>query len=352
MSLLSSTCQQLGFIGLGRMGAAMVRRITQAGIQCVVFDKNPDSKQLVPATTVFNTSIEEMISNLPAPRHIWLMLPAAVVDSVIETLLPLLESGDTLIDGGNSHFTEDIRRAKGLADKGVHYMDVGVSGGVWGEERGYCHMIGGPKDRYDFLEPVFRALAPGVDSAPRTEGKSGTPSPAEQGYLYCGETGAGHFVKMVHNGIEYGLMAAYAEGLSILKHANQGHQTVEADAETSPLEHPEYYKYDLPVADISELWRRGSVVGSWLLDLIAQEMHHSPDLESYEGRVSDSGEGRWTSSAAIDLGVPAPVLTTALYSRFASRGNDLFADRIQSAMRHAFGGHQEKAADSDGNKGA
>ena len=352
MSHSASACQQLGFIGLGRMGAAMVSRITQAGIQCVVFDTNPDSKRLVPATTIFNASIEEMIKNLPAPRHIWLMLPAAVVDSVIETLIPLLDKGDTLIDGGNSHFTEDIRRAKWLEPKGIHYMDVGVSGGVWGHERGYCHMIGGPKDHYEFLEPVFRALAPGVDSAPRTEGRTGTPSPAEQGYLYCGETGAGHFVKMVHNGIEYGLMAAYAEGLSILKHADQGHQTVEADAETAPLEHPEYYKYNLPVAEITELWRRGSVVGSWLLDLIAREMSHSPNLEKYEGKVSDSGEGRWTSVAAIDLGVPAPVLTTALYSRFASRGNDLFADKIQSAMRHAFGGHQEKTADSDGTKGA
>jgi len=348
----SAVCQQLGFIGLGRMGAAMVRRISKAGIQCVVFDQNPDSKKLVPETAVFNTSIEELIKNLPAPRHIWLMLPAAVVDSVIETLLPLLDKGDTLIDGGNSHFTEDIRRAKSLAQHGINYMDVGVSGGVWGEERGYCHMIGGPKAHYEFLEPVFHALAPGIDSAPRTEGRTGTPTPAEQGYLYCGETGAGHFVKMVHNGIEYGLMAAYAEGLNILKHADQGHHPVAADAETAPLEHPEYYKYDLPVAEISEVWRRGSVVGSWLLDLIAREMHQSPNLEHYEGRVSDSGEGRWTSVAAIDLGVPAPVLTSALYSRFASRGNDLFANQVQSAMRHAFGGHQEKPAEPEDNKGA
>ncbi|EKT56026.1 phosphogluconate dehydrogenase (NAD(+)-dependent, decarboxylating) [Providencia burhodogranariea] len=336
---------QLGFIGLGRMGAAMVRRIQQAGVSCVVYDQNAAIRQQLPGSVIFNSSLEELVKNMKAPRHIWLMLPAAVVDSVIAQLKPLLEKGDTLIDGGNSHFTEDIRRANALKAEGIHYMDVGVSGGVWGEERGYCQMIGGPKDHYEYLEPVFRALAPGADAAPRTEGNKGEPSPAEQGYLHCGPSGAGHFVKMVHNGIEYGLMAAYAEGLNILKHADQGLNPVAADAETAPLEHPEYYQYKLPVGEISELWRRGSVVGSWLLDLIAQEMHQSPDLENYAGRISDSGEGRWTSTAAIDLGVPAPVLTSALYSRFASRGNDLFADRVQSAMRHAFGGHKEKAAD-------
>lgn len=342
----SSVCQQLGFIGLGRMGAAMVRRINNAGVECVVYDHNPEICQQLPDSVIFNNSLQELVDNMPTPRHIWLMLPAAVVDSIITQLLPLLSAGDTLIDGGNSHFTLDIQRANQLRSKGIDYMDVGVSGGVWGEERGYCQMIGGPKNRYQYLEPVFRALAPGIEAAPRTEGNTGEASPAEQGYLYCGPNGAGHFVKMVHNGIEYGLMAAYAEGLSILKHADLGLQAVDADAETAPLEHPEHYQYQLPVNEISELWRRGSVVGSWLLDLIATEMHHSPDLENYAGRVSDSGEGRWTSTAAIDLGVPAPVLTTALYSRFASRDNDLFADRVQSAMRHAFGGHQEKSTQS------
>ncbi|WP_075182356.1 phosphogluconate dehydrogenase (NAD(+)-dependent, decarboxylating) [Pantoea sp. 1.19] len=348
MNNVHAVCQQLGFIGLGRMGAAMVRRISRAGIQCVVFDTNPASQQYVPEGAVFSTSLEEMVRNLPAPRHIWLMLPAAVVDGVIDSLLPLLAQGDTLIDGGNSHFTDDIRRAGLLCARGIHYMDVGVSGGVWGEARGYCQMIGGPESHYRFLEPVFSALAPGVDEAPRTAGREGEPSPAEKGYLYCGASGAGHFVKMVHNGIEYGLMAAYAEGLNILKQANLGHQQVEADAETAPLEHPEYYQYTLPVGEIAELWRRGSVVGSWLLDLIAGEMHQSPDLGHYAGRVSDSGEGRWTATAAIDLGVPAPVLTSALQARFSSRGNDLFAGQVQSALRHAFGGHQEKPGDKQG----
>lgn len=342
----SKVCQQLGVIGLGRMGAAMVRRITRSGIHCVAFDQNVESKKQLPETTQFCSSLEALVNHLPAPRYIWLMLPAAVVDSVIEKLSPLLDQGDTLIDGGNSHFTEDIRRANALAQQGIHYMDVGVSGGVWGEDRGYCHMIGGPREQYTLLEPVFSALAPGIDCAPRTEGRSGPPSSAEQGYLYCGPTGAGHFVKMVHNGIEYGLMAAYAEGLNILKNADLGQHPVEADAETAPLEYPQHYQYNLPVPEIAEVWRRGSVVGSWLLDLIAQEMHLSPNLEQYQGRISDSGEGRWTSLAAIELGIPTPVLSAALYSRFASRGNDLFAEQVQSAMRHAFGGHNEKPQSS------
>jgi 6-phosphogluconate dehydrogenase len=272
------------------------------------------------------------------------MLPTAVVDKVLDGLVPLLGAGDMVIDGGNSHYVEDLRRAKALGEKQIMYVDVGVSGGVWGRERGYCQMIGGPEEAYRHLEPAFAALAPGVGTAPRSPGREGDPTPAEQGYLHCGPNGAGHFVKMVHNGIEYGLMAAYAEGLNILHGANVGKQKQEIDAETTPLEHPERYQYDFPLGDVVELWRRGSVIGSWLLDLTAIEMGRDPTLAHYAGRVSDSGEGRWTALAAIEEGVPAPVLTSALFGRFASRGHDEFADKVMSAMRHAFGGHDEKAA--------
>jgi 6-phosphogluconate dehydrogenase len=271
------------------------------------------------------------------------MLPTAVVDKVLESLVPLLRAGDMVIDGGNSHYVEDLRRAKALAARQIDYVDVGVSGGVWGRERGYCQMIGGPDAAYQHLEPAFRALAPGVNTAPRSPGRNGNPSPAEQGYLHCGPNGAGHFVKMVHNGIEYGLMAAYAEGLNILHQANVGKLEQEEDAETSPLEHPDRYQYDFPLDDVVEVWRRGSVIGSWLLDLTAMEMSRDATLAHYAGRVSDSGEGRWTALAAIEEGVPAPVLTAALFARFSSRGHDEFACKVMSAMRHAFGGHDEKS---------
>ncbi|WP_433587695.1 phosphogluconate dehydrogenase (NAD(+)-dependent, decarboxylating) [Providencia alcalifaciens] len=342
--------KQIGFIGVGRMGAAMVRRISCSGISCVVYDKKIEAQANIPQKIKFTTNLNNFIESLSEPKQIWLMLPAGIVDTVITELKPYLKNGDTIIDGGNSHFTDDIRRANELKNDGINYLDVGVSGGVWGEKRGYCLMIGGSKNEYEFLEPVFKALAPGVSGAKRTQGRENEPSPAENGYLYCGENGAGHFVKMVHNGIEYGLMAAYAEGFSILKHANQGLDKTDVDAETAPLESPMNYKYELPLKDISELWRRGSVISSWLLDLIAQEMFFSEDLDNYTGKVSDSGEGRWTSIAAIDLGVPTPVLTTALYSRFFSQQSDSFSNRVQSAMRHAFGGHQEKNTLNGGEK--
>jgi 6-phosphogluconate dehydrogenase len=333
---------QLGFIGLGRMGLNMVGRMQKAGIDCVVFDTNLDARKEAAsygATTA--QSIQDLASKLEAPRAVWLMLPTAVVDAVLDQLVPLLSAGDTVIDGGNSHYVEDLRRAEALGKHQVMYVDVGVSGGVWGRERGYCQMIGGPEQAYKRLEPAFAALAPGVDAAPRSEGRSGDPSPAEQGYLYCGPSGAGHFVKMVHNGIEYGLMAAYAEGLNVLNNANAGKQKRSADAETTPLEHPERYQYDFPIGEVTELWRRGSVVGSWLLDLTAAELSRDPSLKDYTGRVSDSGEGRWTAQAAIDEGVPVPVLTAALFGRFTSQGNELYANKVMSAMRHAFGGHRE-----------
>jgi len=336
---------QLGFVGLGRMGLNMVLRLQDAGVHCVVFDTNADARaEAVKAGAQAADSLEAMAGMLSGPRAVWLMLPTAVVDKVLATLVPLLGAGDMVVDGGNSHYVEDLRRAKELGAKGIHYVDVGVSGGVWGRERGYCQMIGGPEQAYRHLEPAFAALAPGVSAAPRSPGRDGEPSPAEQGYLYCGPNGAGHFVKMVHNGIEYGLMAAYAEGLNILHGANVGRETQEIDAETTPLEHPERYQYDFPLDDVVELWRRGSVIGSWLLDLTAIEMGKDPALAHYSGRVSDSGEGRWTALAAIEEGVPAPVLTSALFGRFASRGNNEFADKVMSAMRHAFGGHAEKAA--------
>jgi 6-phosphogluconate dehydrogenase len=283
-----------------------------------------------------------LVDKLDAPRAIWMMVPTGAVDDVLDELVPLLDAGDMVIDGGNSHYVGDIRRAKELAEKDIMYMDVGVSGGVWGAERGYCQMIGGPDKAYRHLEPAFAALAPGVDAAERTPGRSGEPGPAEKGYLHCGPSGAGHFVKMVHNGIEYALMAAYAEGLNVLHHANIGNEKQEIDAETAPLEHPENYKYDLPLGDVVEVWRRGSVIGSWLLDLTAIEMGENPSLDNYSGRVSDSGEGRWTALAAIEEGVPAPALTSALFGRFSSRDRDLFANKVMSAMRHAFGGHDEK----------
>ena len=336
---------QLGMIGLGRMGANMTRRLMKGGHDCVVYDVSPDSvKSLAGEGATGSESMADFVGKLEKPRSIWLMVPAAVVDGTLDELVPLLDEGDAVIDGGNSYYRDDIRRAKRLAEDGIHYVDVGTSGGVWGLDRGYCLMIGGPDEAVGRLDPIFATLAPGVESAGRTPGRSGDPSASEQGYLHCGPNGAGHFVKMVHNGIEYGIMAAYAEGLNILKNGNIGKAKQEVDAETTPLEHPEYYQYDIDLPDVAEVWRRGSVIGSWLLDLTAQALQESPDLSEYAGRVSDSGEGRWTSIAAIEEGVPAPVLTMALYSRFASRGLDDYADKVLSAMRKGFGGHAEKPA--------
>ena len=336
---------QIGMIGLGRMGANMVRRLKRGGHECVVYDTHPDAvAALAKDGALGTTSLDEFAGALAAPRAVWLMVPAGVVDATLDKLVPHLAAGDVVIDGGNSYYVDDIRRAKELAAKGLHYVDVGTSGGVFGLDRGYCQMIGGEPDAVKRLDPIFAALAPPADSAPRTVGRTGPFSPAEHGYLHCGPNGAGHFVKMVHNGIEYGLMAAYAEGLNILHHANVGKKEHASDAETTPLRDPEHYRYDLNVADIAEVWRRGSVVASWLLDLTAQALGKDAGLDSYAGRVSDSGEGRWTARAAIDEGVPAPVLTTALYDRFASCGEADFANRVQSAMRHAFGGHVEKPA--------
>ena len=334
---------QLGMIGLGRMGANMVRRLMRAGHECVVYDLSAEAVQaLVDEDAVGGASLEELVAALEAPRNIWIMVPAVFVDSTIESLAELLSEGDTIIDGGNSYYRDDIRRAEELAGAGIHYVDVGVSGGVFGLERGYCLMIGGDSEAVGRLEPVFTDLAPGVDAAPRTVGRSGTPEQAEHGYLHCGPSGAGHFVKMVHNGIEYGIMAAYAEGLAVLNDADVGLRDHDKDAETAPLQHPEFYKYDIDVASVAELWRRGSVVGSWLLDLTAAALAESADLADFSGRVSDSGEGRWTVQAAVEIGVPAGVLTAALYSRFASQGQATFANKIQSAMRKQFGGHMEK----------
>jgi 6-phosphogluconate dehydrogenase len=336
---------QLGMVGLGRMGANMVRRLIRDGHECVVFDLDPDSvKALADEGAVGSESMEDFTARLSTPRAAWLMVPAAVVDSTLDSLIPLLDEGDVVIDGGNSYYRDDIRRSARLAEHKIDYVDTGTSGGVWGVDRGYCLMIGGPDAAVERLDPIFASLAPGIESAPRTPGRDGGPAPSEQGYLHCGPSGAGHFVKMVHNGIEYGVMAAYAEGLNVLKNANAGRQQQEADAETAPLEHPEYYQYDIDIPDVAEVWRRGSVIGSWLLDLTAQALQESPDLADYAGRVSDSGEGRWTSIAAIEEGVPVPVLSMALYSRFASRGLDDFADKVLSAMRKEFGGHAEKAA--------
>ena len=334
---------QLGMIGLGRMGGNMVRRLTKAGHTCVVYDRTPAVvKELAIGTIVGATSLKDMVAKMPAPRHIWLMCPAAVVDGSIHDLAPLLSKGDTIIDGGNSYYIDDIRRAKELAASGIHYVDVGTSGGVWGLERGYCMMIGGDTATVKRLDPIFASLAPGIGSIPRTPGREKLGGTAEQGYLHCGPAGAGHFVKMVHNGIEYGIMAAYAEGFGVLKEANVGKQTHEIDAETTPLRDPEHYQYDLDLRDVAEVWRRGRVVASWLLDLTAVSLTSDPELSQFGGKVSDSGEGRWTIKASIDEAVPTPVLTTALYERFSSRGKADFQGKLLSAMRFQFGGHVEK----------
>jgi 6-phosphogluconate dehydrogenase len=336
---------QLGMIGLGRMGANMVRRLLKGGHQCVVFDRSPKAVQeLTQDKAVGASSLADFVKKLEKPRAVWLMVPAAVVDTSIADLLPLLEKGDILIDGGNSYYIDDIRRAKELAPKGIHYVDVGTSGGVWGLERGYCMMIGGEPEVVKRLDPIFARLAPGAGDIARTPGREKADGTSEQGYLHCGPNGAGHFVKMVHNGIEYGIMAAYAEGLGILRSANVGKREHAADAETTPLRDPEHYQYDLNLPDIAEVWRRGSVIASWLLDLSASALIKDPKLKGFEGRVSDSGEGRWTIKAAIDEAVPAHVLTAALYERFSSRGEADFADKLLSAMRYEFGGHLEKPA--------
>jgi 6-phosphogluconate dehydrogenase len=333
---------QLGMIGLGRMGANMVRRLLKAGHQGAVFDMSPKAvEELVQEKAVGATSLAELVEKLSKPRAVWLMVPAAVVDKTIADLVPFLEPGDILIDGGNSYYVDDIRRAQELATKKIHYVDVGTSGGVWGLERGYCMMIGGEPAVVKHLDPIFATLAPGIGDIPRTPGREKLSSSSEQGYLHCGSNGAGHFVKMVHNGIEYGIMAAYAEGLSILRDANVGKQKGAVDAETTPLRDPEHYQYDLNLGEITEVWRRGSVISSWLLDLTAAALVKDAALSGFAGRVSDSGEGRWTIKAAIDEGVPVPVLTTALYERFSSRGEADYQDKLLSAMRYGFGGHLE-----------
>ena len=338
---------QIGMIGLGRMGANMARRLIRKGHSCVVFNRSPQAvNELVKEKAIGATSLADVAKKLERPRAIWLMVPAGVVDENIANLLPHLEEGDILIDGGNSYYVDDIRRAKQLASQKIHYVDVGTSGGVWGLERGYCMMIGGEAEVVERLDPIFTALAPGIGAVPRTSGREQIGGTAEQGYLHCGANGAGHFVKMVHNGIEYGIMAAYAEGLSVLRSANVGkRENAAADAETTPLRDPEHYQYDMNLRDIAEVWRRGSVVASWLLDLTAAALVQDPNLSKFAGRVSDSGEGRWTIKAAIDEAVPAPVLTTALYERFSSRGEAEFANKLLSAMRYEFGGHLEKADD-------
>jgi 6-phosphogluconate dehydrogenase len=336
---------QLGMVGLGRMGANLVRRLVRGGHECVVYDVKADAvKQLESEGATGASSLEDFVSNLSKPRAAWVMVPAALTGETVERLAGLMESGDIVIDGGNSYYRDDIERAKGLAERGIHYVDVGTSGGIFGLERGYCLMIGGERETVEHLDPVFRTIAPGVEAAPRTPGVDGEASTAEHGYLHCGPHGAGHFVKMVHNGIEYGIMAAYAEGLNVLHKANAGKQGREPDAETAPLRDPYYYQYDIEVAEVAEVWRRGSVVASWLLDLTASALAKSPSLEEFKGRVSDSGEGRWTVLAAVEEGVPANVLTTALYERFSSRGEGDFADQILSAMRSEFGGHLERPA--------
>jgi 6-phosphogluconate dehydrogenase len=334
---------QLGMIGLGRMGANMVRRLLKNGQACVVFDRSPGPvNELVKEGATGAVSLADLVAKLERPRAIWLMVPAAVVDETIGELSPLLETGDTIIDGGNSYYIDDIERANGLRSLGIHYLDVGTSGGIWGLERGYCMMIGGEKEIVERLDPIFAALAPGIGNVPRTPGREKLGGTAEQGYLHCGPNGAGHFAKMVHNGIEYGIMAAYAEGISILKFANAGKRQSEVDAETTPLREPKHYQYDFNLADVSEVWRRGSVIASWLLDLTAAALVTDTQLTNFAGRVSDSGEGRWTIKAAIDEGVPVPALTAALYERFSSRGEADYADRLLSAMRFGFGGHLEK----------
>ena len=335
---------QIGMIGLGRMGANMVRRLLRAKHECVVFDRSPDAVRALEGDGATGaTSLADFTRRLPSPRAVWMMVPAAAVDQAIADLAPLLQAGDILVDGGNSYYVDDIRRATALSARGIHYLDVGTSGGVWGAERGYCQMIGGDGDAVKRLDGVFKALAPAFESAPRTPGRGDVAgSTAELGYLHCGPTGAGHFVKMVHNGIEYGLMAAYAEGLNVLRHAGIGLHQGEQDAETTPIRDPERYRYEFNLPDIAEVWRRGSVISSWLLDLTARALLDDPSLARFSGRVSDSGEGRWTIMAALDEAVPAPVLTTALFERFSSRGEADYADKLLSAMRFAFGGHLEK----------
>jgi len=334
----------LGMVGLGRMGSNLARRLMRDGHACVVHDVAPPAiAALVEEGATAAHSLDELVAALPTPRTVWLMLPAGeITERALTDIANLLEPGDAVIDGGNTHYVDDLSRAAALTPHGIHYVDVGVSGGVFGLERGFCLMIGADDDVFERLEPVFRSLAPGVDAAARTRGRDGDPAPVEYGYLHCGPVGAGHFVKMVHNGIEYGLMAAYAEGLNVLANADAGDRVRDADAETTPLEHPERYRYSIDVADVAEVWRRGSVVSSWLLDLTAAALHEAPTLEGFAGRVSDSGEGRWTAVAAIEEGVPTPVLTSALASRFSSRGQDDFANRVLSAMRREFGGHVEK----------
>jgi 6-phosphogluconate dehydrogenase len=338
---------QIAIIGLGRMGANITRRLLKAKHECIVYDVNPKSMTpLVENGAVGVQSLEKLVAALKPPRNVWMMLPAAIVDSTIADLSKHLAADDVLIDGGNSHYRHDIDRAKSLKPKGIHYLDVGTSGGVWGLERGYCLMIGGEPAIVKRLDPIFSALAPTVSAAPRTHGRDKRPTTAEHGYLHCGPSGAGHFVKMIHNGIEYGIMAAYAEGFNILRHANIGAEQAAADAETAPLHDPEAYRYKLDVSEIAEVWRRGSVIASWLLDLIADALFNDPELSKFEGRVSDSGEGRWTLKAAIDEGVPAHVLSSALYERFSSRGEGDFATKLLSAMRYEFGGHVEHGAKS------
>jgi 6-phosphogluconate dehydrogenase len=344
--MATATPMQLGMVGLGRMGAGIVRRLIRDGHSCVGYDVSASAVTALEADGVAgSTSLEEFAAKLEKPRAVWVMVPAGeITERTIHDVAQVLEPGDVIIDGGNTHYHDDIRHAAELGERGIHHVDCGTSGGVWGIDRGFCLMIGGEQDVVERLSPLFASIAPGLDSAERTPGRSGDPSPAEQGYLHCGPNGAGHFVKMVHNGIEYGIMAAYAEGLNIIRNADAGKRQQEADAETAPLENPEYYQYEIDTTEVAEVWRRGSVIGSWLLDLTALALLRSPDLEEFSGRVSDSGEGRWTSIAAIDEGVPTPVLTSALFSRFSSRGLDDFANKVLSAQRKEFGGHDEKPA--------
>ena len=338
---------QMGLIGLGRMGANMAQRLVKNGHQVVGYARHWETVQKAldeGSITAGAKSLDDLVGQLSTPRVVWLMVPAAAVDGTLDTIVPMLQAGDVIVDGGNSYYHDDLRRAAALKPAGIHYVDTGVSGGVWGLERGYCLMIGGPDEAVTRLDPIFRTLAPGVDSAPRTEGRSGEPSTAENGYLHCGPTGAGHFVKMVHNGIEYGIMAAYAEGLSVIKNADAGKHQRELDAETTPLRDPSLYQYEVDLPAVAEVWRRGSVIGSWLLDLVATALAKSPELKEFAGRVSDSGEGRWTVHAAVDEGVPVPVISSALYSRWDSRDAAEYANKLMSAMRFEFGGHYEKPA--------